>query len=84
MAERLKNSLLHSLPERDLVMVENGNRLIMEAVRSIEYCDTEKMVLRGSRRLEICGRDLQLEELGGGNMAVVGCIRSILFSEMRG
>ena len=79
--ERRKRSKFFP-PKSNFVTVENGKRLVMEAVERIVFCDDERIVLAGARTLEIRGFGLRLVELGNDNMAVEGRIREVLFSEV--
>ena len=63
------------------ITVQSGKYLMMESVEQIVYCGPERIVLKGSMRLEITGEGLRLEELGNDNMAVRGRIHSVEFFE---
>jgi hypothetical protein len=73
---------IFSFPSAEnLITVQSGKRLVMENVERIVFCQKERIVLRGKTSLEILGEELHLEELGNGNLAVCGSIRSIHFGE---
>ena len=53
----------------------------MEGVERIVFCDSEKMILKGSFSMTVEGESLSLRELGNFNMEVLGKIRTIRFGE---
>ena len=82
MADETRKRIKFFPPKSNFVTVENGKRLVMESVERIVFCDDERIVLAGTRILEIRGFGLRLLELGNDNMAVEGTIREVLFSEV--
>lgn len=64
---------------RGVITVYNGNRVILEGVECILFCDSEKMKIKSRGIFEITGKNLSLQELGNDNIAVNGAIGSILF-----
>lgn len=65
--------------KKNTVTVENCNRLIMEGVERIVFCDSERMILEGKFVLTVTGKGLFLRELGNFNMEVHGEIRTVTF-----
>ncbi len=78
MAKNIKKIL--SLPT-DMITVFNRNRVVLEGVECIIFCDSEKMIFRKKGLVTVEGRKLHLEELGNDNIAVLGQLTAILFSE---
>lgn len=81
MAERRKKRDPLPPPKGNCITVENCRRLIMEGVERIVFCDSEKMILKGSFPLTVEGEGLHLRELGNFNMEVLGRIRTVHFGE---
>jgi len=81
MAEKRKKREAISPRRGNCITVENCRRLIMEGVERIVFCDSEKMILKGSFSMTVEGESLSLRELGNFNMEVLGKIRTIRFGE---
>lgn len=64
---------------RGVITVYNGNRVILEGVEQILFCDSERMKIKSKGTFEITGKRLSLQELGNDNIAVNGAIESIVF-----
>ena len=79
MAEKKKKTALFA--RGNCITVENCQRLIMEGVEKIVFCDSERMILKSSFSLTVEGERLKLSELGNSNMEVFGDIRVIRFGE---
>ena len=65
----------------DVITVWNRNRVILEGVERIVFCNSEKMIFRKKGSVVIKGTSLHLEELGNDNVAVCGGIASLHFGE---
>ncbi len=81
MAKKRKKRDLLPPRKGNCITVENCCRLIMEGVERIVFCDSEKMILKGSFSMTVEGDGLYLRELGNFNMEILGKIRTICFGE---
>ena len=78
MANFLKNeNFLPSQPS--IITILNRQKVILEGVKRIIFCDSEKMIIKNRFVTEISGQNLRLLELGNDNIAVVGKIQSLYF-----
>lgn len=81
MAEKKKKEKSPSFQRGTCITVENCQKLVMEGVEKIAFCDSEQMILKSSFSLTVEGSALKLLELGNSNVAVLGKIRAIYFGE---
>ncbi len=68
-------------PSSDQIILQSGKRLVMENCKKVIYCDTERISALGKVKVEICGRNLRLLELGNDNVEIRGQINSILLGD---
>lgn len=65
----------------DRVILQSGKRMIMENCKKVIYCDPDRIVMAGCRRLEVTGKGLRLLELGNDNVEVRGVIQTLTLGE---
>ncbi len=65
----------------EMITVFNRNRIVLEGVECIVFCDREKMIFRKHGLVSVTGKNLHLEELGNDNVAVSGNIAALSFGE---
>jgi len=63
----------------EMITVYNRNRVILEGVECIVFCNSEKMIFRKQGLISGLGEDLHLEELGNDNVGVSGKIFTLSF-----
>ena len=78
--KRRKRECLHR-GDPGVVTIHHANRVVIEGVERILYCDREKMILKNRFLIQISGQGLRLLELGNDNVAVVGRLDSLSFPE---
>ena len=64
-----------------VVTIHRANRVVIEGVERILFCDPEKMTVKNRFLIQISGQHLRLLELGNDNVAVVGRIHAVTFGE---
>lgn len=63
--------------DSQLIQIYGTDRVVFEACRRVLEYNEGCILLEGAVRVKICGRHLQLRELGGGVLAAVGTIESL-------
>jgi len=76
MAKMQKKILFHSA---DLITVYKRQRVVLEGIERIVFCNSEKMIFEKRGQVAVEGKGLKLEELGNDNVAVTGKIGKIAF-----
>lgn len=71
-----------SFPERSgVITIQNRQRVIIEGVERIIFCNSEKMIIKSRYLTEISGEKLHLMQLGNQNIAIIGQIQSLQFQK---
>ena len=78
MAKNKKNVQYSS---SDVITIFNQNRVVLEGIEGIVFCNSEKMIFKKRGLVTVKGCGLHLEELGNDNVAVSGTVFSLFFGE---
>ena len=70
-----------AFPGGDQLILQSGRRLVMENCKKVIYCDPCRIVLMGTFRLEVEGKNLKLLELGNDNVEIKGVILRIYLGD---
>ncbi len=82
MADEKKKRASFSHQRANCISVFSGKRVIMEEVKGVVLCTSERIVLRGKTSLTVEGKGLKLVELGNDNVEVSGAIEVLRFLEV--
>ena len=78
MAQNKKKILF---PSSDVITIFNRDRVVLEGVEGIVFCNSEKMIIKKRGFVTVEGKFLHLEELGNDNVAVSGKVFALYFGE---
>lgn len=68
-------------PSSDVITILNQNRVVLEGIEGIVFCNSEKMIFKKRGIVTVKGCGLRLEELGNDNVAVSGTVSTLYFGE---
>ncbi len=75
----VKNEKKFLFNSSDVITIFNHDRVVMEGIDGIVFCNSEKMIFSKKGLVAVNGKNLHLEELGNDNVAVSGEIFSLHF-----
>lgn len=76
-----KNKKSVQFPSSDVITVFNQNRVVLEGIEGIVFCNSEKMIFKKRGVVTVKGCSLHLEELGNDNVAVSGTVSALYFGK---
>lgn len=78
---KMQNKRLAVFDRSGVITIHNRQRIIIEGVERIIFCNSEKMIIKSRHLTKISGQRLHLLQLGNQNIAIVGQIDSLEFDK---